>query len=168
MIEWLEKVATPVTWLYRAITERAKLRVEMRTRDAMSVSGPSASLLTLRWNYTIVVTNLSKLDALELEVVETNNPQIARLPVHYVRALESFSVDLRLSKEIDRQVVLSAETRATERDFWGQLAPPELKELRLVLSYKNDHGRSAHTVYCRRDGTDHNEYRRTRPKSPAT
>jgi hypothetical protein len=167
MIEWLEKVASPIAWLYRVLTERAKLRVELKTRDAMSVSGPSSDLLTLRWKYTVIVTNMSKQDALELEVLETNSPQLARLPVPHVRALESISVDLRLSKDVDRQAVLSAEAGSSQRDFWGQLAPPELKDLRLVLSCKNDHGRPAYTVYSRREGADHNEYRRTKPKRAA-
>jgi hypothetical protein len=133
----------------------------------MSVATHDQAVLTLRWSYTVVLTNLSKQDALEVEVVETNNPQLARLPMHCVRALESIPIELQLSKDVARQVVLAAESSPAERDFWGKLAPPELKNLHLVLAYKNDHGRSSYTVYRRQGNAEHNEYRRSRPKSDA-
>ncbi len=167
MLEWLEKVAAPVSWLYRVLTVRAKLRVEVKPGSAMSVAGPSHSLLTLRWSYKVVITNLSKQDALELEVAETNNPQLTHLPAHFVRALDSVTVELQLSKDVDRQAVLAAEASAAQRDFWGKLAPLELADMRLVLAYKNDQGTSAYTVYHRRGGVDQNEYRRTKPKGGA-
>jgi hypothetical protein len=163
----LEKAVAPVTWLYRVLTERAKVRVEFKTRDAMSVASHDYSVLTLRWRYTVVLTNLSKQDALELDVVDTNNPQLSRLPMHCVRALESIPIELELAKDVPRAVVLAADAPPGQRDFWGKLAPAELKELRLVLAYKNDHGRAAYTLYRRRDSADRNEYPRTRPKSGA-
>jgi hypothetical protein len=167
VLDLLEKAVAPVTWLYRVLTERGKVRVEFKTRDTMSVAGFDYSLLTLRWRYTVVLTNLSKQDALELEVVETNNPQLARLPTHCVRALESVPIELELTKDVPRAAVLAAEATPAERDFWGKLAPAELKELRLVLAYKNDHGRTAYTLYRRQNSADRNDYARTRPKSGA-
>jgi len=167
LLDLLEKAVAPVSWLYRVFTERAKVRVEFKRGPAMSTATHDYSILSLRWTYTIVFTNLTKQDALELQVVDTNNPQLARLPMHCVRALESIPIELQFSKQITREALLAAETSPSQRDFWGTLAPPELKELHLVLSYKNDHGRSSYTEYRRQSDAEQNEYRRSRPKSGA-
>jgi hypothetical protein len=146
-------------WIFQAFSERAKVRVICKTGSAMSLPGPSDQIMTLRWDFTIVLTNLAKHDALELEVLDTNNPELQRLPEHCVRELGTVEIPVRFSKQVDRAVV-----REAHADLWGKLEPPEIGQLYLLLSYKNAKGFKSYTHYQRVAGEDHNEYYRRRPR----
>jgi hypothetical protein len=69
----LEKLLDGVIWLGGLLRNRPKLMVEYVPGDAMSGAGPPG-MLTVRWRYRVKITNLSKEDALEVEVISTNNP----------------------------------------------------------------------------------------------
>jgi hypothetical protein len=131
-----------------------RLEVRYGKRDARSTGGPGEKL-TLRWGYKVTVTNLAKQDAIDVRVVKSNNPQLSTLPESHVKGLEKVEVENYLTKDVDRETVVQA-----QHDFHGRLEPPELKDLRLVLRYKNESGVVFFTTYKRVDGTDVNEVSR--------
>jgi hypothetical protein len=158
----LEKILIPVlvvalvgagAWLARSLLlVRPRLRVSYKPGEGQSASGP-AGMLEIRWAYNITLSNLSKYDALEIRVIKSTNPQLSKLPIDHLKGLDSASLDMQLTKNLDRDTVVKA-----HHDFHGELEPPELNEMALDLEYRNESGFRFYTVYRRVNGSQTNMY----------
>lgn len=140
-------------WLVRSLfLARPRLVVRYEHRDGQSSAG-SAGQLRVRWGYRVIITNVSKNDALEISVVRSTNPQLQTLPANHLKGLDELRLEPNLVTELDRDVVVNA-----QHDFHGRLEPPELKALTLVLRYKSESGFAHYTTYERVGGVDSNKH----------
>jgi hypothetical protein len=117
--------------------------VDYAPGDAMSGAGPPGRLM-VRWQYRVKITNISKEDALEVEVIKSSDPQLRKLPVHHIKGLDHIELKRMLIKSLDKDVVVAA-----QHDFYGALEPLELREITMILCYKNSNGFKFYTDYAR-------------------
>jgi hypothetical protein len=127
--------------------------VEYAPGDGISGAGP-AGMLTVRWRYRVKITNLLQDDALEVVVIKTNDSQLQNLPVHHIRGLEHIELKGQLEKNLNKDAVVAA-----GHDFHGVLEPPELRDLKLILSYKSSRGLTFYTDYERSRSGSPNKYK---------
>ena len=168
----LDKILIPVlvaalvgtgAWLARSLLlVRPRLRVSYKRGGGQSSSGP-AGMLEIHWAYNITLNNLSRYDALEITVVESTNPQLRAFPIDHLKGLDSASLNMQLTKNLNRDTVVKA-----RHDFHGELEPPELKEILLCLEYRNESGFRFYTLYRRVDESETNMYHFRRPRVGVT
>jgi hypothetical protein len=150
-----------VLWVARAVfLARPRLSIRYKRADGQS-SGASSTMLKVRWGYTVTISNLSKHDALEVEVVSSTVKELQPLPTHHIAALQDLVLNLNMVKTLERSTVVDA-----QHDFHGRLEPVELRDFAAVLRYKSEIGLRFYTVYRRSGGVDANQYVLRAPPGP--
>jgi len=145
-------------WLARAfLVLRPKVRVGFAKGNAQSGPGNALDLM-LTWWYSLTLANLSKHDALELELVSVSNNVVDTLPASHITALASVKYEGRLQKLVNREFVVSA-----AHDFNVRLQPAELRNIGIILRYRNESGLRFYTVYEKHGEIETNIFRFRRP-----
>lgn len=85
--------------------------------------------------------------------------RMASMPNYSLKPYETRETELVIRKTFPRQIVINCQDRFTE------LLPPELKNLRLVVSYQNLKGIKFYTKYARNLDYDKCTYHFSEPKS---
>ncbi|MBI4796292.1 MAG: hypothetical protein HY790_10745 [Deltaproteobacteria bacterium] len=131
---------------------RPKVRISYSRGNAGSSEGPGNSL-TLKWNYNIILDNLTNNHALELEIIYTGNLPSIALTESHIRGLTRITINQQLKKPVDRDMVIRS-----RHDFWGELLPEELRNIELCLRYKNEKGVTFYTIYKKENESETNSY----------
>jgi len=111
------------------------------------------------WKGNLVFENLTNTVAqnLNLHGLPTEF-RIAPIPNYSLKPYETREVELVIRKIFPRQTVIDCRDRFTE------LLPPELKNLRLVVSYQNLKGINFYTKYARNLDYDKCTYHFSKPE----
>jgi len=146
-------------WLAHArFVLRPRVSLAFATGSATSNLGNASTDLTLTWNYALTLANRSKHDALELQVLSVTNGLVSSLPASHLSGLCEMKCPGRLQKQVKREEFVRANKR-----FWGTLHPPELRDIRLVLRYRNERRLAFYTVYEKHGDAENSTYHLLRP-----
>ena len=152
-----------VRWLIRSLfVLRPKVRIAYARAGGGSAAGTD-SQLTLTWRYHLNITNETKYDALNLQVVHTSHHVLSRLPSVHLKGLEDWKVEEKLHKLVDRETVIRE-----GHDFHGTLQPPELRDIMICLGYQNEAGFRFYTLYEKHGDLENNSYHFRRPQLPVS
>ncbi|MFA5034121.1 MAG: hypothetical protein WC614_14025 [bacterium] len=157
-LKWALDKFLGIFGIYRS---RPRLKVEYKTHGGDSGVGSTDDKLRIRWRYKVVITNITKEDALELAVLHANLPELASLGIPHIKALDIVTLEKELVRELDRATVVAAQHR-----FHEALQPNELRDLALALEYKNGLGITFYTDYRRARGADSNQWPLRKPVRP--
>jgi hypothetical protein len=148
-----------VTWLIRSrFLLRPKVRIAYARGGGKSAAGTDSEL-RLTWCYSLSLTNVTKHDALNLQVIHASDHVLSRLPLVHLKGLADSKIEAKLSKLVDRNTVVRA-----GHDFHGKLHPPELRDITICLGYQNETGFRFYTLYKKKGDLEENSYHFGRPQ----
>lgn len=153
------------TWLIRSFfVLRPKVRIGYARGGGQSGAGTD-SQLKITWDYHLSLTNITKHDALNLQVVHASDRLISQLPVVHLKGLADSKVEEKLNKLVDRDTVIRG-----GHDFHGRLQPPELRDIMICLRYQNEAGFRFYfyTLYKKKGDLEENSYHFRQPQLVAS
>jgi hypothetical protein len=149
-------ILSVLSWVfYGGFVRRPKIEVKFTHKPASGLPDDGrGDLMPVRWNYELRFTNVSPYDAFEVQLVtRKSRAPISSPGFGHLKSGDSFEIDGTFTGPVIRD-----EAKASGGDFHGSLLPKELKDLRLVICYRNKYKFRFCTVYTKPNGKQSNRY----------